>query len=167
MKTLVLYYSQSVGNTEKIAKILEEKLNADLERIDTVVPYTGTYEEITEQGHVEVNKGYKPEIKPINSDLKTYETVVIATPTWWYTMAPAILTLLSKISLKGKKVILVQTHAGWPGHCLADMEKLCQDSQIISKKEIQFDSNGGSEMITSISDIEKWIEELKGDEENE
>ena len=29
---------------------------------------------------------------------------------------------------------LVQTHAGWQGHCLEDMEKLCNGSKIISKK---------------------------------
>lgn len=127
MKTLILYYSQAVGNTEKIAKILKEKLNADIEKIDTVVPYTGTYQDISAQGQNEVNRGYKPEIKPINSNLEMYERIVIATPTWWYTMAPAVLTLLSEINLKGKEVILVQTHAGWPGHCLEDMEKSCSN----------------------------------------
>ena len=161
MKTLILYYSQAVGNTEKIAKILQEKLNADIERIDTVVPYTGTYQEISAQGHDEVNRGYKPEIKPIKSDLKMYERVIVATPTWWYTMAPAVLTLLSEIDLNGKDVILVQTHAGWEGHCLEDMEKLCKGSKIISKKGIQFDSNGGSEMITKMNEIEEWIKSIK------
>ena len=47
MRTLIIYYSQAVGNTEKIANIIKEKLNADIEKIDTVVPYTGTYEEIS------------------------------------------------------------------------------------------------------------------------
>lgn len=161
MKTLILYYSQAVGNTERIAKLLQERLNADMEKIDTVVSYTGTYQEISAQGHDEVNRGYKPEIKAIKSDLKIYDRVIVATPTWWYTMAPAVLTLLSTIDLKGKEVILVQTHAGWQGHCLEDMEKLCNGSKIISKKEIQFDSTGGAEMITKTSEIEGWIKNIK------
>lgn len=161
MKTLILYYSQAVGNTERIAKLLQERLNADIEKIDTVVPYTGTYQEISAQGHDEVNRGYKPEIKEIKSDLKIYDRVIVATPTWWYTMAPAVLTLLSTIDLKGKEVILVQTHAGWQGHCLEDMEKLCNGSNIISKKEIQFDSTGGAEIITKTSEIEGWIKNIK------
>ena len=161
MKTLILYYSQAVGNTERIAKLLQERLNADMEKIDTVVPYTGTYQEISAQGHDEVNRGYKPEIKAIKSDLKIYDRVIVATPTWWYTMAPAVLTLLSTIDLKGKEVILVQTHAGWQGHCLEDMEKLCNGSNIISKKEIQFDSTGGAEIITKTSEIEGWIKNIK------
>lgn len=162
MKTLILYYSQAVGNTEKIAKILKEKLNADIEKIDTVVPYTGTYQDISAQGQNEVNRGYKPEIKPINSNLEMYERIVIATSTWWYTMAPAVLTLLSEINLKGKEVILVQTHAGWPCHCLEDMEKLCSGGKVISKKEIQFDSSGGTEMITKMNEIEEWINNIGG-----
>lgn len=160
MKTLILYYSQAVGNTERIANMLQEKLNADMEKIDTLVPYTGTYQEISDQGHEEVNRGYKPEIKPINCNIDMYERIVIATPTWWYTMAPAILTLLSNINLEGKEVILVQTHAGWQGHCLEDMEKLCKGANIISKKDIQFDSNGRTEMITPIENINTWISSL-------
>ena len=161
MKTLIIYYSQAVGNTERIANLMQEKLNADMEKIDTLVPYTGTKEEISNQGHEEVNKGYMPEIKQLNSNIDMYDRIVIATPTWWYTMAPAILTLLKKINLNNKDVILVQTHAGWPGHCLDDMEKLCNGSNIISKKEIKFDSNGGKQMETSLEEINNWIESLK------
>lgn len=160
MKTLILYYSQAVGNTERIANMMQEKLNADMEKIDTIKPYTGTYQEISDQGHEEVNRGYKPEIKPINSNIDMYDRIVIATPTWWYTMAPAILTLLSNIKLDGKDVVLVQTHAGWQGHCLEDMEKLCLGANIISKKDIQFDSNGGDEMITPIENVNNWIDSL-------
>ena len=65
MKTLILYYSQAVGNTERVTNLLQKELNADMEKIDTLVPYRGTYEEISEQGHKEVNEGFKPRIKPI------------------------------------------------------------------------------------------------------
>ena len=75
-------------------------------------------------------------------------------------MAPAVLTLLSNINLDGKEVVLVQTHAGWPGYCLEDMEKLCKGARILSKKDIQFDSNGGTEMITPIENINTWISSL-------
>ncbi len=162
MKTLILYYSQAVGNTERIANMLQKRLFADMEKIDTVIPYTGTYQEISNQGQDEVNRGYKPSIKSINSNIDMYEKIVIATPTWWYTMAPAIRTLLTNINLKGKDVVLVQTHAGWPGHCLEDMEKLCKGSNIISKKEIQFDSSGGNKLITKMKEINDWIDELGG-----
>lgn len=161
MKTLILYYSQAVGNTEKIANLAQKELNADMEKIDTIHPYTGTYEEITEQGRTEVEHNYKPPIKPINSDISRYDRIGIFFPTWWYEPAPAISTLLSKIDLIGKDVIIVQTHAGWPGHAIEDAEKMCKGANIISTYQIQFDSSGGSDLITPIENIKEWLKKLK------
>ena len=43
MKKLeIVYYSWSNGNTERIAKTLQEIAGGDLEKIDTAVPYTGS-----------------------------------------------------------------------------------------------------------------------------
>ena len=161
MKTLILDYSQAVGNTERVTNLLQKELNADMEKIDTLVPYRGTYEEISEQGHKEVNEGFKPRIKPINSNISKYDRIVIATPTWWYTMAPAVHTLLDNIDLKGKNVILVQTHAGWPGSCIEDMQKLCKGANIESTYRIQFDSTGGTNLVTPKGEIDSWVESLK------
>jgi flavodoxin len=113
--------------------MIAEKAGADIAVIDTVTPYTGTYDEIVNQGQEEVNRGFKPEIKDIGADLSDYEEVIIATPTWWYTMAPAVLTFLSNADLSGKKVALLQTHGGWPGHALKDMKALCNGAEIIAE----------------------------------
>ena len=42
-KMLIVYYSWSNGNTERIAKALQAATGADLARIETVEPYTGTH----------------------------------------------------------------------------------------------------------------------------
>ena len=39
-RSLVVFYSQS-GNTEKVANIIQKKTGADIERIETVNPYSG------------------------------------------------------------------------------------------------------------------------------
>lgn len=72
-------------------------------------------------------------------------------------MAPAVATFLSKNDWKGKKVILFQTHGGWPGHTLDDMKTLCKGADIIGEKAIQFDSTGGDKMITSVDEIKMWL----------
>ena len=43
-KLLIVYYSWSNGNTERIAKQLQRTAGGDLLRIDTAVPYTGGYD---------------------------------------------------------------------------------------------------------------------------
>ena len=49
-RMLIVYYSVSNGNTKRIAEWLQKTMNADIARIETVKPYTGTYNEIVEQG---------------------------------------------------------------------------------------------------------------------
>jgi flavodoxin len=160
MKKLVIYYSQANGNTKRIAEMISEKTEADITAIDTVTPYTGSYDEIVNQGQEEVNRGFKPEIKELDVNLSEYDEIIIGTPTWWYTMAPAVLTFLSNANFAGKRVALFQTHGGWPGHTLKDMKALCADATIISEKAIQFDSTGGDHLETSLAEIESWISEL-------
>jgi flavodoxin len=160
MKKLVIFYSQANGNTKRIAEMISEKTGADIAAIDTVTPYTGSYDEIVNQGQEEVNRGFKPEIKELDVNLSEYDEIIIGTPTWWYTMAPAVLTFLSNANLAGKRVALFQTHGGWPGHTLKDMKALCIGAEIISEKAIQFDSIGGDHLETSLAEIESWIGEL-------
>jgi flavodoxin len=160
MKKLVIYYSQANGNTKRIAEMISEKTGADITAIDTVTPYTGSYDEIVNQGQEEVNCGFKPEIKELDVNLSEYNEIIIGTPTWWYTMAPAVLTFLSNANLAGKRVALFQTHGGWPGHTLKDMKALCNGAEIISEKAIQFDSTGGDHLETSLAEIESWLGEL-------
>jgi hypothetical protein len=56
MKKLVIYYSQANGNTKRIAQMIADKTGADITAIDTVTPYTGTYDEIVNRGQREVGK---------------------------------------------------------------------------------------------------------------
>jgi flavodoxin len=160
MKKLVIYYSQANGNTKRIAKMIADKTGADITAIDTVTPYTGTYDEIVNQGQREVNSKFMPKIKNLDVNPAEYEEIIIGTPTWWYTMAPAVLTFLSNIDLSGKKVAIFQTHGGWQGHTLKDMKALCKGAQIISEKAIQFDSTGGDKLETPLCEIESWIDQL-------
>ena len=45
-KMLIAFYSWANGNTERIAKLLQEATGADLAKIETVVPYTGSYNDV-------------------------------------------------------------------------------------------------------------------------
>jgi len=161
MKKLIVYYSQARGNTRRIAKMIQQATGADLEEIETVTPYTGSYDEIVNQGQREVNSGFTPEIKPLQKALASYDEIILGTPTWWYTMAPAVRTFLSQNDLTGKKVVLFQTHGGWPAHCLKDMEKMASGADILSAYAVQFDSTGGDHLETPLADIERWMQTLK------
>lgn len=160
-KMLIVYYSVSNGNTKRIAEALQNATGADIVRIDTAKSYTGSYDEIVEQGQREVNKGYQPDIKPLGINLADYDVVAVGTPTWWYTMAPAVLTFLKSCDWNGKTVIPFQTHGGWPGHTIKDMKNACRGAAFALEKAIQFDSTGGAELVTAEAEIEAWTAQVK------
>ncbi|OUP04119.1 flavodoxin [Anaeromassilibacillus sp. An200] len=161
-KMLIVFYSWSNGNTERIAKMIQETTGADMVQIDTVVPYTGSYDDVVRQGQEEVQRGYKPEIKPLDVDIRSYDVIAVGTPTWWYTMAPAVLTFLHQQDWNGKIVVPFQTHGGWPGHVLADIAAACHGAKVTCNMQVKFDSNGGDHMETPEAEVEAWTLTVKG-----
>lgn len=160
-KLLITYYSISNGNTKQIAEQIQKATGADIARIETVNPYTGSYNTIVEQGQREVNQGYQPKIKPLGVNLSDYDVIAVGTPTWWYTMAPAVLSFLKSYDWKGKTVIPFQTHGGWPGHVIKDIKNACKGAEFIHEMEIQFDSTGGAKLVTPKTEIEAWIAQIR------
>lgn len=160
-KMLVVYYSWSNGNTERIAEQLADVCDADLERIETIEPYPDDYDETVEQGHREVNEGVMPAIEGLEHDPADYDVIAVGTPTWWYTMAPAVKTFLAENDLAGKTVVAFQTNGGWPGSVIDDIEGACAGAAFGPSMEVQFDSTGGDEQVTPQADVDAWIERVK------
>ena len=161
MKLLIIYYSWSNGNTEKIAKMLQKATGTDIAKIETVKPYEGSYQDVVEQGKNEVDSGFQPKIKPLPYSASDYDVIAIGTPTWWYTMAPAVLTYLNSQNWNGKIVVPFMTNGGWPGHVIKDIQKACKGARSVCEMQIQFDSSGGDHMETNEREIQKWIECVK------
>lgn len=129
--------------------------------IETEEPYTGTYNEIVEQGQREVNRGYMPKLQSLQKNPEDYDVIAIGTPTWWYTMAPAVLSFLKIHDWNRKIVIPFQTHGGWPGHVMEDIKKNCKGAEFAHEMEIHFDSTGGAELVTPKTEISAWINGIK------
>jgi flavodoxin len=160
-KLLIVYYSWSNGNTERIAKKLQSVAGGDLLRIDTAEPYSGSYDDVVNQGQEEVNRGYEPKLKPIAVNIGDYDVIAVGTPTWWYTMAPAVKTFLHEQSFSGKMVVPFMTNGGWPGHVIKDMKTACAGADCVCPLQVQFDSNGGDHLETPEKEIDAWAQQVK------
>ena len=160
-KLLIVYYSWSNGNTERIAKMLQSAAGGDLLKIDTAVPYSGSYNDVVEQGQREVNRGYEPELKPLGAEISDYDVIAVGTPTWWYTMAPAVRTFLHQNDFGGKTVVPFMTNGGWPGHVIRDMKNACKGAKIACEMQVKFDSSGGDHLETPKSEIDAWAQSVK------
>ena len=159
-KNIIVYYSMD-GNTRQIAERIQAETGFPLVRLEPVVPYRGTDEEIVAQGQEEVNRGYRPALQALGVDLSEYDTFLVGTPTWWYTMASPVLSFLSMVDWKGKTLIPFQTHAGWPGHCLEDMERVCRGAAVLYPKKIHFSPQQFGKLETSQRELESWLVKLK------
>lgn len=47
-----------------------------------MTPYEGSYDDVVRQGQEEVERGYKPALKPLGVDVKNYNRIIVGSPTW-------------------------------------------------------------------------------------
>lgn len=129
MKAAIVYYSFE-GNTDYIAKLAAEKLGADLVRIDTVKRYPkGNSKFIL--GGAAASFGTKPKLKAYSFDAGKYDTVIIGTPVWASTFAPAVKTFLSENDLKNKTIGYIICSSG--GNCKKCISNLNSEIGVESK----------------------------------
>ena len=156
MKAIVIYYSYG-GNTRRVAEKIGKSIGADLAEIKTVKPYTGNYNDVVDQGQREVNSGFLPEIQPMDVDLSQYDTIILGTPVWWYTFAPAMGSFLHSADLSGKTVYPFATNGGWIGHTFKDIEKICRNVEVQAGLNVRFN---GDRQLTSDVDVQTWIQKI-------
>lgn len=156
MKKLVVYYSYG-ENTKGIAEKIAKETGADIVRIETVVPYEGSYNDVVNQGQDEVEAGYCPEIKPLSVDISKCDTIILGTPVWWYTFAPAMHTFLKSQDWSGKTVYPFATNGGWIGHTFKDFKNICHGADVKSGLNIRFDEKT---LRTPMKEIENWIHKI-------
>ena len=59
-----------------------------------------------------MNAGFEPELKPLPVNVADYDVIAVGTPTWWYTMAPAVKAFLHGQNFAGKTVVPFMTNGG-------------------------------------------------------
>lgn len=157
MKKLVVYYSVG-GNTRAVAKKIARALKADIAEIRTVKSYPDDYDVLVSLGKKEVESGYIPQIVPLSADLSQYDAVVIGTPVWWYTFAPAVKTFLANADLKGKRVYPFATNGGWLGHTPSDFRKALRGATVAPVLSIKFEEHIQS---TPESAVKEWLASIR------
>ena len=129
MKSAVIYYSLT-GNTSLVAKMIAERIEADIIKLkpEKEIPSTGASKYFWGGKSVMLNE--KPKLLNDNLNLEGYDTLIIGTPIWAGSITPPINTFLSENVIKDKRIFLFATHS--PGtkteKCFAKMkEKLTRN----------------------------------------
>lgn len=161
MKKLVVFYSMS-GNTKEVAQYIARKLRADIIEIETVKEYPDDHDVLVSLGKKEVETGYMPQIRPLAIDFSKYDGIVIGTPIWWYTYAPAVRTFIKlfRKGLKGKNIYPFATCGGSAGHAYGDFRRALNGEAVAQLLPVKF---AESTQVTPNTDLDEWI---KGVREN-
>ena len=158
-KKLVVYFSYT-GHTKMIVDKIKDKLDCDILKIETVVPYSTDYDTVVNDEQNSERSNFLPEIKDININLDNYDEIILGTPVWWYRPAPAIRSFLTKYDLTGKTVIPFATNAGWLGKTFIEIKNMCPNSNVKNNMNIVFESYSDN-LVTSDKEIEQFIDSLK------
>lgn len=157
-KKIVIYFSYT-GNTRKIAEKIKNDLDCDILEIKPKVPYSTDYQTVVDEEQRMEGSNHTPEINKINVNLDNYDTIILGTPVWWYTISPVVRTFLKNNDLTGKKIIPFATNAGWLGKTFYEIRELCPTSKIENEMNIVFESYS-DKLKTDEEEIDNWIKQI-------
>jgi flavodoxin len=119
------------GNTELMARMIQEAVGGDLFQVETVEPYAADYYACTEEAKEEQLAGARPELVEYLDDAAGYDVVFVGYPNWWGTMPMAMFSFLERCDLAGKRVVPFCTNEGsGMGSSESDLERLCPGSTV-------------------------------------
>jgi len=123
MKALVVYYSRT-GMTKDAANLLAQNMGCDIEEIIDTKSRNGLKGYI--MGGKDAATKTLTQIKQTQKDPGAYDTVIIGTPVWAFTMTPAIRTYIEENKGKLRNVAFFCTEGGAGGKkTFKDMEEIC------------------------------------------
>ena len=160
-KSLIIYFSRAdenysvgyinKGNTEIVAEYVKEFTNADMFKVEPLVPYAKDYQTCIKEAKERI--GNAP-IKEYLNDISKYEVIYIMSPIYWGTYAPEMETALKDLDFTGKIVRIITTHEGSGlANILNDVKRICNGATVLDNAlAIQ-----GSKVKESKSLVEDWI----------
>lgn len=107
-KILIAYFS-ATNNTENIANLLNEILDADLYEIVPETPYTSddlNYNDSSSRSSQEMNDpDARPAISGSLDNMEQYDVIFLGYPIWWGQAPKIISTFLESYDLSGKTIV--------------------------------------------------------------
>ena len=158
MKTAVIYYSYE-GNSALIAGIIAGAVKADLFEIKTAKNKKREGFAKYAWGGAQVVMNKKPALRPLSVDINNYDLVILGTPVWAASPAPALVSFLDKTKISGKKIALFCCCAGGKGKVFEKLKALLPGNTFVG--EIEFITPAKDGNISEIKQkIEQWLKTM-------
>lgn len=155
----IVYFSKS-GNTERIAKYIQEATGGNLIKIDSEVPYPEDYTETTEIAKKEIENKETPRIVLNKEYSENTKIIFIGSPCWWGTIASPVRTFLMTHNFNGKTIIPFITHGGSEmGKTVEEIKAICPKATVKNGKAFG-DPNWVSLNKDQKEEVKDWIKTI-------
>ena len=124
-KTLIAFFSRAdenyfagamryvkVGNTEIVAGIMKDMIEADSFKIEMKNPYSPVYMTCIEEAKKDLREQARPELTNYLDSIDEYDTIILAYPNYWGTFPMAVATFLERYDFTGKTILPLCTNEG-------------------------------------------------------
>ncbi len=101
MKILLIYYSRT-NVTKKIAKMIQNEINCDIEEITDNNKYSGKLGFL--KGGMNASMGRTSKINHISKNPSDYDLIIVGTPVWASNMSTPVYTYLMKYNKDLKNI---------------------------------------------------------------
>lgn len=155
--SIVVKDNEKLGNTEYVAKVIQQTVGGDLFRIETVEAYPLDHDPLVDQAADEKDEDKRPELLSHVENFEQYETVILGFPNWWGDFPMPVYTFLEEYDFGGKTIILFVTHggSGFSG-TVSTLSELCPDA-LVSENTLSLSRNDVAE---SEEDVVSWAGSL-------
>lgn len=164
-KSLIIYFSRAdenyfggslktieKGNTEVIAEYIKDITNADMFKVEPLVPYSKDYMTCINEAK-ERTKSHNAEIKERLEDISNYEVIYVGSPVYWGGMPEELFTALKDLNFNGKIVRPFVTHEGSSlSNIPNQLKEVCKGATVLDGIAIT-----GSYVSESRNKIEDWV----------
>jgi flavodoxin len=142
-----------VGNTEVLARMISDRLDCDVHRIEPADPYPDSYDATVARNVREQDAGARPEIATPLASIDRYETILLASPIW-NVRAPMIMsTFAESYDFAGKTVVPVTTYAmSGLGTTEDDYARSCEGARIATGLAVR-----GEEVRSAGAAVDSWL----------
>ncbi|MCT9084710.1 flavodoxin [Streptomyces fulvoviolaceus] len=144
------------GNTEVLARMISERIECDVHRIEAVAPYSDDYDETVARNVREQDADARPAIANPPSSVDRYDVVLLADPIW-NVRAPMIMsTFADRYDFRGKTVHPVTTHAmSGLGTTERDYAASCRGATIGEGLAVR-----GEEVRKADAEVRSWLRRI-------
>ena len=152
---LIAYFSWS-GNTEQVARIIQQETGGDLFEITPATAYTDDYNELLDIAQQEQSDNARPELASQVENWERYDTIFVGYPNWWNDAPMAVYTFLESYDWDGKTLVPFNTSAsGGFGRSLPGLEESAPGAAILEGISFTKRTLGDAQ-----SEVTTWLDEL-------